>query len=95
MNADATAAPENTCKTYTPLGCSQGGRGGLCESRFSPPALCSCDGDALLDAWIFASAGNVVDCMWGAGRKVVAAGQHIARDEIRDRFRRVMKELCS
>lgn len=58
------------------------------------PALYSRDGDALLDAWIFASAGNLVDCVWVAGKKVVAAGRHIARDPIRDRFRTAMKDLC-
>jgi formiminoglutamate deiminase len=59
------------------------------------PALCSRDHDALLDAWIFASAGNLVDCVWMAGSKVVASGRHVAREPIRDRFRTVMKDLCS
>ncbi|WP_129778083.1 formimidoylglutamate deiminase [Peristeroidobacter soli] len=59
------------------------------------PALYSRDRDALLDAWIFASAGNLVDCVWIAGRKVVEAGRHLARDPIRARFRTVMKDLCS
>jgi formiminoglutamate deiminase len=59
------------------------------------PALYSRDRDALLDAWIFASAGNLVDCVWIAGRKVVEAGRHQARDPIRARFRTVMKDLCS
>lgn len=58
------------------------------------PALCARDGDALLDAWIFASAGNLVDCVWVAGRKVVAEGRHVARDQIRARFGEVMRELC-
>lgn len=47
MNADATAAPENTCKTYTPLGCSQGGAAADFVSLDSHhPTLCSRDGDA-------------------------------------------------
>lgn len=58
------------------------------------PALYSRDGDALLDAWIFASAGHLVDCVWVAGRKVVAAGRHVARDQVRTRFGQVMRELC-
>lgn len=59
------------------------------------PALYARQSDALLDAWIFASTGNLVDCVWSAGRKVVAAGRHIAGDAIRARFLTVMKDLCS
>jgi formiminoglutamate deiminase len=51
--------------------------------------------DALIDAWIFASSGDVVDCVWVAGRKVVADGQHFARQEIKRRFVKAMKELRS
>ena len=58
------------------------------------PALYARQSDALLDAWIFASAGNPVDCVWSAGRKVVVDGRHIARDAIRARFLTVMKDLC-
>lgn len=59
------------------------------------PALFSRDEDALLDAWIFASAGNLVDCVWVAGRKLVAGGVHVARDSIRGKFRTALQELCS
>ena len=51
--------------------------------------------DALIDAWIFASSGNVVDCVWVAGRKVVADGRHFARQEIKRGFVDAMKELRS
>lgn len=59
------------------------------------PALCCRDHDALLDAWIFASAGDVVDCVWVAGRKLVEEGRHIAREETIERFARALKELLS
>lgn len=59
------------------------------------PALSCRQGDALLDAWIFASAGNVIDCVWAAGSKVVEDGRHVARDEVRRDFRRALQELCS
>jgi formiminoglutamate deiminase len=51
--------------------------------------------DALIDAWIFASSGNVVDCVWVAGRKVVADGRHFARQKIEREFVEAMKELRS
>lgn len=58
------------------------------------PALYCRQADALLDAWIFASAGNSIDCVWVAGSKVVKEGRHVARDEVRHRFHRALQELC-
>lgn len=57
------------------------------------PALYCRQGDALLDAWIFASAGHLIDCVWAAGRKVVKEGRHIARDEVRHKFHKALQEL--
>ena len=59
------------------------------------PALICRSADALLDAWIFASSGHVVDCVWVAGRKVVSQGRHIAREHVAGRFVKAMKELHS
>ena len=59
------------------------------------PALICRTADALLDAWIFASAGNVVDGVWVAGTKVVSQGRHIARERVAREFVRAMKELHS
>ena len=58
-------------------------------------ALACRESDALLDAWIFASSGNVVDCVWIAGRKVVKDGRHFARQEIKRGFVTAMKEMRS
>jgi len=43
-------------------------------------------GDALLDAWIFASDDRVVSDVWAAGRHVVAGGRHIVRDAVEARL---------
>lgn len=51
--------------------------------------------DALIDAWIFASSGEVVDCVWVAGKKVVQQGRHVAREKIEREFVNVMKEMRS
>ncbi len=72
----------------------QGGSADFVSLDPRHPALYSRDHDALLDAWIFASAGNPVDCVWVAGKKVVESGRHLAAAPIRDRFRTVMKDLC-
>lgn len=49
-------------------------------------------GDELLDAAIFAGDAPVTD-LWSAGRHIVTAGRHIARDGIERRYRAVMASL--
>jgi len=51
-------------------------------------------GDELLDAAIFAGDAPVTD-LWSAGRHIVTAGRHIARDGIEARYRAVMADLRS
>jgi len=52
------------------------------------------DGDAILDAWIFAGLGSIED-VWVRGRRLVVAGRHIHRDAVAARYRRVIAELVS
>lgn len=59
------------------------------------PAMLCKEGDALVDAWIFSGGNAAIDCVWVAGRKVVANGRHIHRDEIRSTFYKAMTELCA
>jgi formiminoglutamate deiminase len=59
------------------------------------PALTCRAADALLDAWIFASSGQGVDCVWVAGTKVVSQGRHVAREHVARGFVKAMKELHS
>ena len=51
------------------------------------------EGDALLDAWIFAGSEPAVQHVWSAGRHVVKDGQHIARTLIRDRYVATIRSL--
>ena len=48
-------------------------------------------GDAVLDALIFAGGG--VDAVWSAGRRIVRAGRHIARDRVEGAYRRTLTAL--
>ena len=57
------------------------------------PSLVSREGDALLDAWIFATRDRAVDCVWRHGRKVVAGGQHVRREGIVTRYREALRKL--
>jgi formiminoglutamate deiminase len=58
------------------------------------PALAGKSGDALLDAWIFAGGGRVIDSVWRRGRKRVERGRHQARTAIIARYAPVMAGLC-
>ncbi|MFA5123481.1 formimidoylglutamate deiminase [Zavarzinia sp.] len=52
-------------------------------------------GDALLDGWIFAGDDRLVADVWSAGRHVVSAGCHAARDAVAARFRTVLRRLMA
>jgi len=59
------------------------------------PALIGRSGDALLDAFVFAAQGSMVDCVWRAGRKLVERGRHRRREAVLARFRAVMAKLLA
>ena len=59
------------------------------------PALAARTGDALLNAWIFASRRGVVDCVWRRGEKVVADGRHRARERVETRFRTALDNVLA
>lgn len=58
------------------------------------PAMLCRSGDALIDSWLFAGVGGIVDCVWVGGRKQVEQGRHRQRDGIRAAYGKAMKELC-
>lgn len=59
------------------------------------PALLGRSGDALLDAWIFASAGSPVREVRVRGRRVVADGRHVARDAAEAAWRAALARLSA
>jgi formimidoylglutamate deiminase len=50
-------------------------------------------GDALLDAFVFAGRDGLVTDLWSAGRHIVQGGRHIAREAVEARFRTTMRRL--
>ncbi|MEL6793790.1 MAG: amidohydrolase family protein, partial [Pseudomonadota bacterium] len=57
-------------------------------------ALEGAEGDAALDAWIFAVDDRLVTDVWSAGRHVVRGGRHVARDAVEARYRGVIRALA-
>ncbi|MBA3517553.1 MAG: formimidoylglutamate deiminase [Rhizobiales bacterium] len=78
-----------------PAGLVAGAVADIVSLRADHPALLGRDGDALLDSWIFAGSGDVVDCVWARGAKRVADGRHHRRDAVRARFRAAMERLVA
>ncbi|MFZ2869330.1 formimidoylglutamate deiminase [Zavarzinia sp.] len=52
-------------------------------------------GDAVLDAWIFAGDDRLVAEVWSAGRHTVAGGRHPAREKVAARFRQTLRRLLA
>jgi formiminoglutamate deiminase len=61
----------------------------------SHPVLVGRSGDALLDAWIFASDNGPVRDVWVGGRHVVNTGRHVARDLLYPPFARALERLAA
>jgi formiminoglutamate deiminase len=59
------------------------------------PALFGRDGDALLDAWIFAAAANPLREVRARGRRVVVDGRHVARDAVEAKWRATLARLAT
>jgi formimidoylglutamate deiminase len=57
------------------------------------PSFAGRSGDELIDAFVFASRGQPVDCVWVSGRKLVDGGRHIHRNIVLTRFRAAMQAL--
>ena len=59
----------------------------------SSPMLDGCEGDEILDIWIFAGDDRLVTDVWSAGRHLVIDGSHVRGEEIRTRYIQVMRRL--
>lgn len=58
-------------------------------------SLAAVNQDGWLDAWIFAADDSLVTDVWSAGRHVVKEGRHRQRDEIEQRYLRVLNQLTA
>jgi formimidoylglutamate deiminase len=58
-------------------------------------ALAGCEGDEILDSYIFAGDDSLVTDVWSAGRHVVRENRHIEHEKITANYRRTMTDLRS
>ena len=78
------------------LGLQTGAAADLVSLDAGHPALVGRSGDALLDAWIFASKDrDIVDCVWVRGEKRVEGGRHFQRRRVVERNSAPRWKPCS
>ena len=77
-----------------PAGIAAGAIADLVSLTVDDPAMICRSGDALIDSWLFAGVGRVVDCVWVGAKKQVEQGRHRRRDPVRAAYGKAMKELC-
>lgn len=78
-----------------PGGISAGAPADMLTLRRDNTALAQRKGDDILDTWIFTGGELLVDCVWTAGKQVVAGGRHHRREEIARKFAVAMHELSA
>jgi len=92
---DAALAGGWKALAVAPSGLTPGASADFVSLRSDHVALQDRQGDRILDAWTFAARESAVDCVWVRGVKRVSAGRHVDRDEIRQRFDKVMSRLLA
>lgn len=58
-------------------------------------ALACRAGDALLDSYVFAGSGGIIDDVWRGGEKLVSNGRHVRKDGIIARYKKTLGRLLS
>ena len=76
-------------------GLAQGGPADFLTLDTGHPDLAGRQGDAILDAFVFAGGSRLVQDVWRSGRKVVEDGRHQARTRIVARYRTTLERLLS
>jgi formiminoglutamate deiminase len=76
------------------FGLQEGAPADLVSLDAGSPSLAGKKADAILDSWIFASAG-AVDCVWRAGVCLVERGRHKSREQIVRRYKEVLARIVN
>lgn len=67
-------------------GLAAGARADFLTLDLAHPTLAGRSGDALLDTFVFANGGGMIDGVWRGGKQWVRGGRHVARDAIVRRY---------
>ncbi|MCC6927070.1 formimidoylglutamate deiminase [Novosphingobium sp.] len=76
-----------------PAGLAEGNPADFLTLDPGHPSLVGASRDRWLDGWIFAAGRSAIDGVWRSGRQVVAAGRHLQREGIVQRYQAVLAEL--
>lgn len=76
-------------------GLAVGGLADIVALDADHPSLIERQGDAILDAWVFAAGREAVRSVWRAGQQVVADGRHRDADAIAARYRATLRRLLA
>jgi formiminoglutamate deiminase len=74
---------------------AQGACADIVSLKADQPLIAGRADDAILDAWIFGGARDLIDCVWSGGRKVVSQGRHPLRDKVAARFGETLRRLAA
>ncbi len=77
------------------IGLTPGARADIITLDTAHPSLAGRARDAVIDGWIFAAGGGVIDCVWAGGDKVVEGGRHRLRQAARERFNASVRRLVA
>lgn len=90
---DAALAGGHQAAGLQKSGLTRGACADIVSLNLEHPAFFGRRDDSVLDSLVFAVREGAIDCVWRAGRKVVAAGRHRNRESISVRFRQVMQRF--
>jgi len=74
-------------------GLAPGARADFLTLDLAHPTLAGCASDALLDAFVFANGGGMIDGVWCGGQQLVRSGRHVARDAVVRRYAKALAGL--
>ncbi|MDV3457703.1 formimidoylglutamate deiminase [Sphingomonas sp. HF-S4] len=75
------------------FGLAPGARADFFTLDLGHPTLAGRTGDGLLDGFVFANGGGMIDGVWRGGRQWVRGGRHVARDAVVRRYKAALAGL--
>jgi cytosine/adenosine deaminase-related metal-dependent hydrolase len=77
------------------VGLSVGAPADIVSLNSNHPSMVARSGDQILDSWIFAGTGGIVEHVWRQGLQVVENGRHRHAETVAARYRRMLTKLLA